>query len=190
VSFGALDDRLWTFGANAVLDTRDPTFPSNAVYLGAGWSELNVKGLPRINRYTSDGRGYLRIWGQSVLAARAQYLTADASLPPYERLLLGGSSTLRGYRNGTFDGDRLLVTSAEVRVPITSVLSNAKFGLTAFIDAGKATDVGLPLKDAPWHRGAGGGIFITAPLFRISVDVAHALNGGSTRVSLGAGFSF
>lgn len=190
VSFGALDDRLWTFGANATFDTRDPTFPINAVYLDAGWSALNVKGQPRINRYTSDARGYLRIRGQSVLAARAQYATADGALPPYERLLLGGSSTLRGYRNGSFDGDRLLVTSAEVRAPITSVLSNVKLGVTVFFDAAKAVDFGERLRDSEWHRGAGGGLFLAAPFVRISVDVGHALKGGSTRVSLGAGFSF
>ena len=32
----------------------------------------------------------------------------------------------------------MVVTSAELRVPITSVLSGAKLGVTAFMDAGKA----------------------------------------------------
>jgi len=105
-------------------------------------------------------------------------------------LLLGGSSTLRGYRNGTFDGDRVLITSAEVRTPITSVLSSAKLGITIFVDAARAADAGARLADAPWHSGTGAGVFISAPLLRISVDVAHPLDGGSTRLSLGAGFSF
>jgi len=191
VTFGALDDRNWTLGANAALDTRaDPTFPGNAVYLGGGWSSLVVNDEPHINRYTADARGYLRLIGQSVLAARAQYYTADAPLPLYERQLLGGASTLRGFATGTFDGDRALVTSAELRVPITSVISGAKLGLEGFIDAGKAVDYGLRLKDADWHRGAGGGIFIIAPLVKINLDVAHGLDGGPTRVHLGAGFSF
>ena len=138
VSFGQIDDRLWTFGANARLDTRgDPAFPGNAVVLGGGWSALNVRGLAKINRYTADARGYLRVVGQSVVAGRVQYFNTDASLPPYERLLLGGSSTLRGFRTGTFDGDRMMVTSGELRVPITSVISGAKLGLTVFVDAGE-----------------------------------------------------
>jgi len=191
VSFGQIDDRLWTLGANAALDTRgDPAFPGNAVVLGGGWSELHVKGLPRINRYNADARGYLRVVGQSVVAGRVQYFNTDATLPPYERLLLGGASTLRGFRAGAFDGDRIVVTSGELRVPITSVLSGAKLGVTVFADAAKVVDFGASLKDAAWHRGAGAGLFIIAPLVKINIDVAHGLNGGGTRVNIGSGFSF
>ena len=191
VDFGQLDDRIWTFGTNVVLDTRgDPAFPGNAIVLGGGWSGLNVRGRERINRYAADARGYVRVVGQSVVAGRVQYFNSDATLPPYERLLLGGSSNLRGFRTGTFDGDRLLVTSGELRVPITSVLSGAKLGLTVFMDAAKATDVGASLKDAEWHRGAGAGLFIIAPLVKINIDVAHGLNGGGTRLNIGTGFSF
>ena len=191
VDFGQFDDRIWTLGTTAALDTRgDPAFPGNAVYLGGGWSGLNVRGRERINRYEADARGYVRVVGQSVVAGRVQYFTSDATLPPYERLLLGGSLNLRGFRTGTFDGDRLVVTSGELRVPITSVLSGAKLGLTVFMDAAKATDVGASLRDAEWHRGAGAGLFIIAPLVRINLDIAHGLNGGGTRLNLGIGFSF
>src|SRR4030095_14323204 len=100
-------------------------FPANAIYVGGGWSGLHVDdGRTRIDRYTADTRGYLRLVGQSVLAAGAQYYTSNATLPPYERLLLGGASTLRGFDAGAFDADRMLVTSAELRVPISSVLSS------------------------------------------------------------------
>jgi len=191
VDFGQLSDRIWTLGTNAVLDTRgDPAFPGNAILLGGGWSWLNVRGRDRINRYEADARGYVRVVGQSVVAGRAQYFNSDATLPPYERLLLGGSSNLRGFRTGTFDADRLLVTSGELRVPITSVLNGAKLGLTVFMDAAKAADVGASLKDAQWHRGAGAGLFIIAPLVKINIDIAHGLNGGGTRLNLGTGFSF
>jgi outer membrane protein assembly factor BamA len=191
VDFGQLDDRLWTFGTDAVLDTRgDPAFPGNAILLGVGWSRLNVRGQDQINRYKADARGYLRVVGQSVIAGRVQYFNTDATLPPYERLLLGGSSNLRGFRTGTFDADRLLVTSAELRVPITSVLHSAKLGLSVFMDAAKAVDFNASFKDAEWHRGAGAGLFIIAPLVKINIDVAHGLNGGGTRLNLGTGFSF
>jgi len=192
VKFGQLDDRLWTIGADAALDTRgDPAFPRNAVMLGAGWTTLHVRRLEDpINRYTTDARGYLGLVRQSVLAARMQYSTADRPLPAYERLLLGGASTLRGFRTGSFDGDRLFVTSAELRVPITSVLSGAKLGLTAFVDAGKAYDIGQRLKDGQWHRGVGGGLFLIATVVRINLDVARGLKNGDTRVHLSSGFAF
>jgi hypothetical protein len=197
INFGSVDDRLWTLGADAVVDTRaDPTFPRNAVVLGAGWNGLHVdsntaRGEPqRIDRYTTDARGYVGLIGQAVAAARVQYTTASARLPDYERLLLGGASTLRGFRAGTFDGDRTLVTSAEVRVPITSVLSGARLGVIGFVDAGKAWDVGTRVAAARWHKGVGGGLFLIAPLVKLNLDVAHALTDGDTRLHLGAGFAF
>jgi hypothetical protein len=192
VRFSQLDDRLWTLGADAALDTRgDPTFPRNAVYLGTSWTGLHVNRLDgRINRYTTDARGYLGVIRQAVVAGRVEYSTSDRTLPPYERLLLGGASSLRGFRAGAFDGDRRLLTSAELRVPITSVLSGAKLGLTAFIDASKTFDVGQSAKDAAWHRGVGGGVFLIATIVRINLDVARGLKDGETRVHLSSGFSF
>ena len=191
VKFGELDDRLWTMGADAALDTRgDPSFPGNAIYVFGGWTALNVDRLDRINRYTADGRGYLRLFGQPVLAARALYRTADAALPLYERLLIGGSSSLRGFRTGAFDGDKTLSTSAELRLPITSVISGAKLGATIFADAAKVANYGEKLSDSKWYRGAGAGLFLIASVVKLNLDVSRGFDGGGTRVHLSSGFAF
>lgn len=197
VRFGLFRDTLWTFGANVVLDTAlDPAFPANAVWLGAGWTGLHVRpgatrtALARINRYTTEARGYLRVFRQAVAAGRVRYSAADAALPPYERLLVGGAASLRGFRAGTFIGDRTLLTSGEIRVPITTVLSTAKFGVTGFVDAGKAYDYDQRVRDAKWHRGVGGGIFLITRIVNINVDVARGINEGTTRLHLATGFSF
>ena len=198
VDFGALEDRLWTVGADAALDTRgNPAFPANAIYLGAAWSALNVRpratvsaGDTRINRYTLDGRGYLRLYRQAVIAARARYATADATLPPYERWLIGGSDTLRGFGAGAFEGDTALATSVELRVPVTGVTSGGKLGVTVFMDAARTADHGARLTDARWRRGAGAGLFLIASVFRLNLDVARGLDGGETRLHLSSGFAF
>jgi hypothetical protein len=192
VDFGQLDDNLWTVGAFAALDTRgDPSFPRNAFLLGARWNALHVKSDDEpIQRYTTEARGYLGVFRQLVFAGRARYSTADRTLPLYERYLMGGSSTLRGFKTGTYDGDRMFVTSAELRLPITSVLSGAKLGVTAFMDAGKVFDVGQTLTEATWHRGVGGGVFLIATVFRLNVDVARGLKDGDTRLHVSSGFGF
>jgi hypothetical protein len=192
IEFGELDDRLWTLGATAALDTRaDPAYPANAVYLGTGWTGMHFRSVPeRVNRYTADARGYFRLVGQTVVAARAQYVTADRTLPPYERLLLGGSSSVRGFETGAFDGDRTLSGSVELRHPFTSVLSGAKLGFNVFYDAGKAWDVGQRIEGAEWRRGAGAGLFLIASVVRINLDVARGLKTGDTRVHLSSGFTF
>ena len=192
ISFAEIDDRLTTFGTNVALDTRgNPAYPSNAVYLSTGWTGMDFRLLPdRVNKYTSEARGYLRVYRQNVVAARVQYVTADATLPPYERLLLGGSSSVRGFGTGDFAGDRMLVTSAELRVPITSVLNGAKLGFSAFMDAGQIWNVGDSRNQAVWHQGVGGGLFLIAAIVRINLDVAHGLDTGKVRVHLSSGFTF
>ena len=95
ISFGTLDDDLWTLGTSAGIDTRlDPAFPGNAILTTVGWTGMHFRTIPGpVNRFSADARGYLRAFRQIVVAGRAAYTGADASLPPYERLLLGGSSS-------------------------------------------------------------------------------------------------
>ena len=194
VDFGPLPTTdQWTIGVDAAIDTRtNPTFPANAVYFGAGWNALHVDGYDDpINRYTLDGRGYLRLIGQPVLAGRLQYFAADADLPLHERWLVGGASSLRAFRAGSFNGNKALVASAELRIPITSVVSGGKLGMTLFADAAKVGDSVVALEDARWNKSAGAGVFLIASIFRLNLDVGRELrDGGRTRVHLSSGFAF
>ena len=192
VQFGSLAERFLTYGANATIDTRgDPAFPSNAVYAFAGWRALDREGgPPRIGIVRGDLRGYWRAIRQAVLGARVQYEGADRTLPDYERLLIGGASTLRGTRVGALVGDRALIASTELRVPISSPLSFARLGGTLFYDAAKAYDAGQRASVAPWSSGAGAGAFMTLRFFSINVHFAHSLNGNGNRIHLSTGFTF
>ena len=190
ISFGGSDDHFWTSSADVALDTRrDPAFPSDAVFLGTGWSKLHFSSASDINRYQVDARGYKRLIGQAVVAVRAEYDTADGPLPPYEQWLLGGSD-LRGTRAGTFAGDKRLLGSAELRVPFSSPLSTGRLGFTAFLDAGISAPYGQHLGDVPTYRGAGAGVFLVAPFISLNLDVAHSLDGFGTRVHFSTGFTF
>ena len=194
VDFGPLPTTdQWTIGADAAIDTRtNPAFPANAVYFGAAWNALRADGFDEpINRYTLDGRGYLRLIGQPVLAGRVQYFAADAELPLHERWLVGGSASLRGFRAGSFNGNKALIASAELRIPLTSVVSGGKLGMTVFADAAKVGDSVVRLEDARWNKSAGAGLFLIASIFRLNLDVGRQLrDGGSTRVHLSSGFAF
>jgi outer membrane protein assembly factor BamA len=192
VRFGTLDEHFWTFGGDAAIDTRnDPAFPANAVYAFAGWRALNREGgLPRIGITSGDLRGYWRVVGQAVVAARMQYEGADRPLPDYERLLVGGASTLRGTRVGALIGDRAFAASSELRVPITSPLSFARFGATAFFDVAKAYDAGQRPADVRWSRGTGAGIFMIFPFVKLNFHFAHSLDGNGNRLHVSSGFTF
>ncbi len=124
------DDRLTASGVDLTLDTRvDPTFPRNAVYARAAWEHLDFASGPARQRTTLDGRGYLGLFGSSVLAVRAMHGRADGPLPPYEQWLLGGPSSVRGFRTGSFVGDRVAAGSIELRLPFSSPLRVGKTGV-------------------------------------------------------------
>lgn len=183
VRFGELDERLTVVGADVTFDTRrDPTFPRNAVYLLAGLERLGFAGralaLPgaegarSARRSTVDARGYLALVGQAVFALRGQAILASRPLPAFERALLGGNSSLRGWDVGSAAGDNLAGLSAEVLVPLTSPLQQfARLGVKMFADSATTWNAGERLRDQTMRWGYGGGVFLNATVFRFALDL-------------------
>ena len=189
VTFGEGTDTLKRFGGDVTFDTRvDPAFPRNAVHAVLGLEQLHFRDGTAVRR-RADMRGYVGMFGQSVLALRALTITADAELPPYEHSLLGGASNLRGFDAGHKANDNLAAVSAEVRIPVTSPLSIGRFGVKAFIDGGAAYPFGARLKDQDLDTGIGGGVYLHLTLVSVSLDVAKA-RGGDTRFHFGLGVTF
>jgi outer membrane protein assembly factor BamA len=190
VSFRGESDRLTNIGAEVVFDTRvDPFLARDAVFLRATRSRLAFEQREAVNRTDLDAHGYLGLFGQTILVARARRDGADGSLPDYLKPLLGGPTSVRGFRTGTALGDSLVSGSLELRVPLTSPLKLAKLGVSAFVDAGTAYDDGQRFADQPLMRGVGGGVWVTAAFLRLNVAVAHGL-GASTRVHVNGNLAF
>lgn len=190
VSFGDVHDQVTTWGASLSVDTRaNPAFPRNAVCASAAWDALRPADASTINRYTLDGGVYAGFVGPSVLALRAHTETADGPLPIYERALVGGFGSLRGFKAGAFTGDNVATASLELRVPFHSPLRLGQTGLTVFGDAGTAYDHGVKLADARFEYGVGAGWYLRVPLFQLEVDVAYGFDNG-TRAHVTAGFRF
>jgi outer membrane protein assembly factor BamA len=190
VAFGGVRDHVASYGAGLALDTRaNPAFPRNAVYLGAAWEALRPDSSKTVNRYTLDARAYAGLIGSTVLALRARSETSDGPLPIYERQLLGGASSLRGFRAGAFTGDNLAAASLELRVPFHSPMHVGQTGLTLFGDVGAAYEHGTPLKEADAHTGVGLGWYVRAPLVQFEIDVARG-DDRRTRLHVTAGLRF
>jgi outer membrane protein assembly factor BamA len=190
VRFGDIDDQLRTLGVEATLDTRhDPAFPRNAVYATATVERLWFEGSEATGRVLTDVRGYVGLVRQVVFVARLQQSWAADALPPFEQPLLGGTSSLRGFRLGYRMGDRLAAASAEVRMPITSPLRIARTGVALFTDAGTVYGANERLAGARWDRSVGAGFFVVAPVISMRLDVAHGLDAG-TRAHFTLGLAF
>ena len=168
----------------------------NTVVVRAGIERLALAGgAGSITRPRLDARAYRAVGRQAVLAARFYFAGTSAPLPPYERALLGGSpaagGTLRGWRAGAAVGDRIAAASMELRLPITSVLSEGRLGLRFFYDTAAVYDADRPIRNARFREGAGAGVFFLPPRFGfpMSIDVAGDPDGG-VRVHVSAGFGF
>jgi outer membrane protein assembly factor BamA len=191
VRFGEVDESHINTGLDFIVDTRrDPAFPRNAVHAVVGWNHLRFDDHPNTMRRTADVRGYAGLIGSSVLAIRMFTSQVNHALPEYEQALLGGTSLLRGYEFGYRVGDNLAAMSAEVRVPITSPLNMSRFGVKGFVDYGAVYPFGAKLKDQTFDRGIGGGVFLTATVIRMGLDVAWPKGGDKPRWHFGLGVTF
>jgi len=190
VSFMDTRDRLLDGGVDLVLDTRlDPLLPRNAVFARAAWDRVSVTNGIAANHTVADGRVYIGLFGSTVVVLHGLRDGSNQPLPPYLEPLLGGMETLRGFEAGYRIGDTLVAASSELRVPLSSPLRLARLGVSAFFDVGTVYPADERLSDQRWDRGAGGGVWLSAAVVRLSLDVAHGV-GGSTRVHFGTAVAF
>ena len=199
VRFSARAERL--FRSAVYLDYGDfretpATARRNTVVVRAGIERFAAVGGPgAVLRPRVDARAYAAVGGQAIVAARLFFAGASAPLPPYERALLGGSpaarGTLRGWPAGAAVGDRLAAASVELRLPVTSLLSEAQVGLRVFADTAAVYDAARSVRQARFLEGAGVGVFVMPPGFGfpVAIDVAHDFAGG-VRTHASAGFGF
>jgi outer membrane protein assembly factor BamA len=189
VSFLVEDAWHTAFGAEVVVDTRqDPSFPRNALHVIARWERIDFA-AGAAGRASVDARTYVGVAGSAVLALRGALARAGTALPASEQLLVGGGSTLRGYRAGHRIGDGLALLSAELRVPLTSPLNIGRFGVKTFADAGTPWQSGARLADQRFERGIGGGVYFGAAAFATNVDIAWP-DDGKPRVHVAVGVTF
>jgi outer membrane protein assembly factor BamA len=189
VSFLGAGTHMRSVGVDATVDTRlDPMLPRNAVYARVAWTRRHLDG-GHVDERSIDARGYLGLMGQAIVVGRVTRQDASDTLPPYLQPLLGGWSSLRGFKAGAFVGDTVATSSVEVRLPLSSPLRVTRTGISVFVDAGAAAPHGEALARQPVHVGAGAGAWMTATVFRLGVSVAHG-RGAGTRVNFGLGVAF
>lgn len=189
VSFEGVSAHVVSTRVDAAIDTRlDPALPRNAVFAQASWTHRRIDGRG-VDQRAFDVRGYLGVIGQAVVVGRLAGSDASGPLPRYLQPLLGGWSSLRGFRAGAFVGDAVLTSTAELRVPLSAPLEMTRFGVSVFVDAGAAAPYGRRLAAQPVQVGAGAGVWLTATVFRIGLSAAHG-RGAGTRINFGIGTTF
>lgn len=168
-----------------VYDSRDNVFSpteGNRLALTAEFAGKSLGGDFDFNKYTAESRNYLKVGHAQVVALRGTVGYADGNMPDSGRFAVGGSDTLRGYRDDQFKGDKMLAATAEYRFPIASKVEGV-----VFTDIGKAWDgEGYKLNDL--EASAGVGIRVSTPIGPIRLDYGQGSQGGKTHFSFGGQF--
>jgi outer membrane protein insertion porin family len=168
-----------------VYDSRDNVFSpteGQRVALTAEFAGGALGGDFTYNKYTVESRDYLKVGHAQVVALRGTVGYADGNMPESGRFAVGGSDTLRGYRDDQFKGNKMLAGTAEYRFPVANKVEGV-----AFTDVGKAwTGEGYKLNDL--MASVGVGIRVTTPIGPIRLDVAKGSQGVRTSFSFGGQF--
>lgn len=128
---------------------------------------------------------------RTTLAVRFRAGMASGALPYFEQFFVGGGDSLRGYREDRFWGTRMLLTSVELRHPISQGLIGV-----VFVDYGDAwgTASQFSIPELPQHNGfsgsvgAGVGMRVTTPIGNIRLDYGVGSEGARTHFSMGQAF--
>lgn len=141
------------------------------------------------NRFRFDTRQFVPLWStQRILAFRFLTVldTADsgAGVPFFLQETLGGSQTLRGFRNFRFRDQNLLYLSAEYRWEPAAAVE-----LAVFYDAGKVFSHRSDFEFKHLQKSIGAGIrFKTPDVTFLRLDIGRSREGTLLHFSFGASF--
>jgi outer membrane protein assembly factor BamA len=118
----------------------------------------------------------------SVFALRVLGATSNGDVPLSEQFFLGGFDLLRGYDLFSIRGDRMLLATAEVRIPIGNGLQGV-----AFTESGGAWQPGRQFALSDMRGSVGLGLRFLSPIGPIRLDAAYGSR-FQTYISLGQSF--
>jgi len=162
------------FGVVSVYDNRDNIFYPSKGFFG----ELVVY---RDDKLTGSSFNYTRIaldvtkyfsYKQNILALNLYSIYADSDVPFFQMGILGGMKKMRGFYEGRYRDNNLLVLQAEYRRHLFWQL-----GFTLFADAGQVAKRYDSFNDKNWRFTYGGGL-------RLMLDKAQKIN---LRMDIGIG---
>lgn len=206
IDVGGILDQLRPLGINtfgqvgAVLgveyDSRDRLLaPSRGLYVRAEGhvyapvltvEEVFGRSGGEVRTYLTPGDGF----HAPTLALRVGAEKVWGTFPFFEAAFVGGSTTLRGFRNQRFAGDGAVYGGGELRLALArySAVVPGQVGVFGFTDVGRVFFEGEDSNR--WHVGAGGGIWLSILERANTVSIGLAKSAERVALYAGAGFAF
>jgi hypothetical protein len=198
---GAKDDLvLIGLGVSFSFDTRDNKGAArHGVFLN-----LQGRGIPEV--LGSDSlTGYTQIFGTAsaflslddapthpTLALRVGGAVVDGDFPYYRAAFLGGTRSIRGFRENRFAGDAMAFGNAELRLQLISfpLVFPWDAGVYGFYDGGRVWYEDDPSDANTFHTAYGGGVWFSVLKRAQSFRAGIGRGEDATLFYFGAGFHF
>jgi outer membrane protein insertion porin family len=172
---------------SAVNDTRDDLWDPTSGHRLTGSVEYAggvLGGDSSFTKVEGEGSAYYQVRDGHVLAGRLSSGFGIDTLPERERFRLGGAETVRGYKYGDIEGDRMAFANAEYRFKITKGLQGV-----VFCDAGQAWNAQDSFALEQTKIGYGVGVRVSVPVLgMIRIDYGIAEGRGQAYFSFGQTF--
>ena len=128
-------------------------------------------------KYSADYRYYYRQGVDNVIAVNLGIGFANGDMPLSQRFSVGGSDTLRGYRDDIFKGSSMLRGSVEYRVPLVKKVQGVLFTDAGYAWSKDYDESNFELGSMKYSAGVG--LRINSPLGPLRLDYGIPLNGGN-----------
>ncbi len=172
------------------LDTRDNVYdPRTGKRTSYSVEVASFGGDFSFQKYTADYRYYYKSGKENVWAFNWTVGYANGDMPLSQRFSVGGSETLRGYRDDQYKGNSVLRGSLEFRHPLMKKVEGVLFTDTGYAWSKDYDETNFQLSKMLYSAGIG--LRINSPLGPLRLDYGFPLkdgHGGRFHFSFGGQF--
>ena len=176
-------------GLDTVNNLGSYIYEGYSLYLDVAESNKAIGSDIDATTYSLDFKQFVHLGGRKNLAYRIKGAFIEGETAEGLQLSVGGSTSLRGYKKGEYEGDRMLRFNSEYRFPLTT----RYWGGVMFLDGAYAWPEGDAMKaeDMKWGAGLGLRLFIEKLVKGVGrIDYAYNLSRHEAEAYIGMQHTF
>ena len=176
--------------ATQIRDTRDNIyFPTEGSRTSIGVEYAGLGGDFDYTKLTLSGQKYYKVGHAQVIAIRGSIGYSNDDLPENAVFEVGGQSSVRGYRDDQFSGNKMVMGTVEYRFPLANKVQGAIFADVGDAWGGKSWGPWNDIEDElTLHSSVGIGMQVQTPIGAVRLDYGWGEDGGRLHFTVGGSF--